>query len=299
MGEVKPVNCKLPDVQSTKMKSIAINSVGVDNVDALVKIARKGKKELETYVAKAGAWSWLSSNRKGTNMSRFSEILMEEKDKPMNRENMQVLLKNLLARLEKPEESGEVVQVKDVYVTFAFRYPMLKTSPVKRVTGVIAYDVELIGRLQRANNSDLLLFSYGIGVKVPITSLCPCSKKISKYGAHNQRGIVTVKVLLRPEKSLWLEDLIRLIELQGSCEVYPILKKEDEKYVTEQAYRNPKFVEDISRDVVGELQKLDSIKEMKVSVTNFESIHAHDANANIIRKRKVGKHWTFKDGKII
>jgi len=123
-------------------------------------------------------------------------------------------------------------------------------------------------------------YKFILGVSVPVTTLCPCSKEISDYGAHNQRTIVKARISYDPNKIIWLEDLIELIEKCGSCPIYPLLKREDEKFVTEQAYNNPKFVEDILRDVISEIRKLPEVSWFEVDCEAHESIHNHSAWAH-------------------
>jgi GTP cyclohydrolase I len=155
----------------------------------------------------------------------------------------------------------------------AFPFFINKKAPVSGVESLMDYQVTLVGEIKGG-----VPLSF-VRVVVPATSLCPCSKEISEYGAHNQRSHVTVTV--QADDFIWIEDLIDLVEQEASCEVYGLLKRTDEKYVTERAYNNPKFVEDLVRDVAGRLNADDRILAYTVEAENFESIHNHSAYALI------------------
>ena len=189
------------------------------------------------------------------------------------------VLWKFLYDLKKSSES------QDAYAEIAFKYFINKTAPVSKEESVMAYNCTYIGRIGQNNK-----YNFQLKVDVPITSCCPCSKEISKYGAHNQRGVITITAQTLRKRVIRLEDLIAMIEKAGSCELYPVLKRTDEKYVTEKAYDNPKFVEDIARDVAVLLQKLGTLKHFKVKVCNYESIHSHNAVCYIEREKK-GKTW--------
>ncbi len=154
---------------------------------------------------------------------------------------------------------------------FKFKYFIEKKAPVTGLTSQMCYDCSFKGQI--VDNE----YKFILGVKVPVTTLCPCSKEISDNGAHNQRAIVTVKVSYDEDKHIWIEDLIELVESCGSCPVYPLLKREDEKYVTEKAWDNPKFVEDVLRDVVVKLRNHETVNEFEVECEAHESIHNHSA----------------------
>jgi GTP cyclohydrolase I len=158
-----------------------------------------------------------------------------------------------------------------------FPYFVNKQAPVTGVQSLLDYDVTFIGEIRDGKPT------MYIKVIVPVTSLCPCSKEISDYGAHNQRSHVTVQV--RTKGFIWIEELIDLVEGQASCELYGLLKRPDEKYVTEMAYDNPKFVEDMVRDVATQLNEDDRISSYVVESENFESIHNHSAYALIERDK--------------
>jgi len=267
----------LPDIQNTPVSSIQIDRVGVTDIDFPLPIKLKNGI-IQTIYSTAHLYGSLPKTRKGTNMSRYLEVLFQQKQ-PLNvRKNLRDFLYQLL----------QVVDTKDIYCEINFKLFMEKIAPVSKKKGVLAYNCSLIGRLQQGKYT---FFNYAYKIKVPVTSVCPCSKQISKFGAHNQRGYVEATIIFEKNKSIPLEDLIKLIEKQGSCELYPILKRPDEKYVTEKGYKNAKFVEDICRDVAIKLQEISVIKKFKIKVENFESIHDHNAVAYVFRKRR-GKRWT-------
>jgi GTP cyclohydrolase I len=155
---------------------------------------------------------------------------------------------------------------------------MKKLSPVTEAAGLMEYGCRVTGSLDQRNGYDLIL-----EVNVPISTVCPCSKEISQHGAHNQRGMVSLAV--RFKRFIWIEDLVRLVEGAASCEVYSVLKRPDEKFVTEQAYENPKFVEDVVRDIAQQLKQDGNVLWFMVDVENFESIHNHSAYACIERRK--------------
>jgi GTP cyclohydrolase I len=159
------------------------------------------------------------------------------------------------------------------YLEMRFPFFVEKAAPVSGVKSLMDYEVTLIAEIRDG------VFTQTMKVVVPVTSLCPCSKKISAYGAHNQRSHLTLSA--RTNGQVWIEDLIRVAEEEASCEVYGLLKRPDEKYVTERAYDNPKFVEDAVRDVAARLNADPRIEAYVVEAENFESIHNHSAYALI------------------
>jgi GTP cyclohydrolase I len=158
-------------------------------------------------------------------------------------------------------------------IEVSFPYFINKTAPVSGVESLMDYEVGLIGEIRQG------VVEVTLKVLVPVTSLCPCSKKISAYGAHNQRSHITIEAVLAG--AIEVDALIAKVEEQASCELYGLLKRPDEKYVTERAYDNPKFVEDLVRDVAGMLNADNNIAAYKLEAENFESIHNHSAYALI------------------
>jgi GTP cyclohydrolase I len=272
---VKP----LPDVQATKINSISINRVGVSQIDFPLKI-EDPKGELTTVNCKINLYGSLPKTIKGTNMSRFMEVLMEFKDIPLSERMVNDFQTKLI----------KIVETKDVYAEIEFDYFIDQTAPVTKKVAPLAYKCTWIGRLQHT------FCHQALKITVPVTSLCPCSKKMSKYGAHNQRGYITAMMYFDYNKTISIAELVGVIQKQGSCMLFPILKREDEKWVTEYAYRHPKFVEDIARGVSLVLQQRPEIRRFRVKVENHESIHQHNAIAYIFRKRKGKIGWVIDEG---
>ena len=256
----------LPDVQSEKdSRQIAIQKVGVRGIKYPVKI--KSRSSTFPSVADIDMTVSLESSVKGTHMSRFIEVL-EASNNIISYEWVLDIGKKMINTLE--AESG--------WIKLNFPFFLEKKAPVSQVAGLLNYEVAY--EIECTKKSKPKVF---LEVVVPVTSLCPCSKNISEYGAHNQRSHITVKVELR-NNNCHIEDFIKIAEESASCELWSILKRPDEKFVTEKAYDNPKFVEDLVRDVALELQKLvkkQTIGSFSVDSENFESIHNHSAFARI------------------
>lgn len=200
---------------------------------------------------------------KGTHMSRFIEVV-HEINEPFSVGTLQKMLKTIVARQN--AEHG--------YIDVHFPYFLTKKAPVSGVASVLEYTVSLHGEIHPG------LSTINYTVTVPVTSLCPCSKEISEYGAHNQRAYITLQVA--SQEILCLAELITLVEKQGSCELYSTLKRSDEKYITEKAYENPKFVEDIVRDLALVLEKETRIVSYRIEAESLESIHNHSAYAVVV-----------------
>ena len=256
----------IEDVQSRKdTRQIPINKVGIKDIRHPVRVKDRSMGEQHT-VACFNMYVNLPHNFKGTHMSRFVEILNQH-EREISVESFKEMLKEMAERLE--ADSG--------HIEMRFPYFVNKKAPVSGVESLMDYDVTFIGEIH--NGVD----DMTIKVVIPVTSLCPCSKKISDYGAHNQRSHVTVTA--RINDFVWVEEIIELVEQEASCELYGLLKRPDEKQVTERAYNNPKFVEDMVRDVAARLNNEDRISAYVVESENFESIHNHSAYA-LIEKNK-------------
>jgi GTP cyclohydrolase I len=251
----------IPDVQSTiDTRRLSIQRVGVKGVRYPVTL-----KTADGLQPSVGTWNMyvhLPEQQKGTHMSRFIALL-EDNREPLDTAKFSALLKKMLALLDADAGRIEV----------SFPYFINKIAPVSGVESLMDYEVGFTGEIR----NDAVEIS--LQVMVPVTSLCPCSKKISAYGAHNQRSHITVTALL--DGDLPVDELIAKIEGQASCELYGLLKRPDEKYVTERAYDNPKFVEDLVRDVAGMLNAEQRIVSYTLEAENFESIHNHSAYALI------------------
>lgn len=258
----------IEDVQNTvDTRHIAIDKVGIKAIRHPVLVKDKSGGEQHT-VAMFNMYVHLPQQFKGTHMSRFVEIL-NINEHAISIESFETILREMVKRLE--AESG--------HVEMTFPYFVNKAAPISGVKSLLDYEVTFIGAIK---NDDI---EITVKVLVPVTSLCPCSKKISDYGAHNQRSHVTVTAVIND--FIWIEDIINLVEKQASCELYGLLKRPDEKYVTERAYDNPKFVEDMVRDVAAQLNAEKRIVAYTVESENFESIHNHSAYALIENDKRM------------
>jgi GTP cyclohydrolase I len=247
------------DVQNDRdYRGIPLKKVGVKGLRYPIKLKDRNSK-FQNTVAIVNMYVDLPHYFRGTHMSRFVEIINRHRMK-IDPKHMDVLLEDLKKSL-----SAEVS-----HIEFYFPYFLKKESPVSKMESYMSYDCSFL-----VSKSDTLDFITS--VKVPVHSLCPCSKEISDYGAHNQRGFVTISI--RNNKMVWIEELIDLAEKSASMPLYSLLKREDEKYVTEHAYDNPKFVEDIVRDIAIHLDKRPEILWYRIEVENMESIHNHNAYA--------------------
>ncbi|MGI9303172.1 MAG: GTP cyclohydrolase FolE2 [Gammaproteobacteria bacterium] len=252
----------IPDIQGSQdTRCIPINKVGIKDIQHPVRVKDRSGGEQHT-VARFNMYVDLPHDFKGTHMSRFVEILNNH-EREISVESFRDMLGEMTERLE--AQSG--------HIEMNFPYFVNKAAPVSGVESLMDYDVTFIGDLVGGKPR------INVCVVVPVTSLCPCSKKISDYGAHNQRSHVTLKV--RVKSFIWVEELIDLIEKQASCELYGLLKRPDEKYVTERAYDNPKFVEDMVRDIAVQLNEDERVGAYRVESENFESIHNHSAYAMV------------------
>ena len=261
----KPVSVE--DVQSrADTRRIPINRVGIKDITHPVRVKDRSNGEQHT-IANFNMYVNLPHDFKGTHMSRFVSILNQH-EREISVESFQSMLEDMTVRLE--ADAG--------HIEMSFPFFMTKRAPVSGVASVMDYKASLIGERRDGKTCTW------IQVVVPVSSLCPCSRDISKYGAHNQRSHVTIRAKLR--EHIWIEELIGIAESEASSELYGILKRTDEKFVTERAYENPKFVEDIVRDVAARLNADDRLSSYQVSAENFESIHNHSAYALIERAKE-------------
>ncbi|NYT59093.1 GTP cyclohydrolase I FolE2 [Alcaligenaceae bacterium] len=254
----------MPDVQSSvDTRHLAIERVGVRGVRHPMLLAVADGTSMPTV----GSWELtvaLPAEEKGTHMSRFVALLEQYRATPMTPVLFCTMAQAMLPLLN--AEKGDI--------SASFPYFMSKRAPVSGVVSLMDYQVTWTARAQTEGQAE-----FELSVQVPVTSLCPCSKAISEYGAHNQRSHVTVTAVFAQPDLAQLDALIRLTEQQASCELWGLLKRTDEKYVTERAYENPKFVEDLVRDVAVQLQAVAGIQRFRVVAENFESIHNHSAYA--------------------
>lgn len=258
----------IPDVQgSPDRRHIAIDKVGIKNIRHPIRIRDKSEG-IQHTIAAFNMYVGLPHNFKGTHMSRFVEILNRD-EREISVESFGPMLRMMVERLE----------AKSGHLEMRFPYFIAKTAPVSGVRSLMDYDVSFIGTTSADGGH-----RFTLKVIVPATSLCPCSKEISAYGAHNQRSHVSVTATLN--QHMWIEDIVQIVESLASCEVYGLLKRPDEKFVTERAYDNPKFVEDMVRDVAAALNAEPRIDSYIVESENFESIHNHSAYALIERDKR-------------
>ena len=256
----------IPDVQNTEDKrKLAIDKVGIKAIRHPIRVAERGGG-LQHTIAVFNMYVSLPHHFKGTHMSRFVEILNRH-EREISVETFQVMLDEMMEKLE--AEAGTI--------EMSFPYFISKSAPASKVRSLMDYEVTFTGEICGPAKR------FTMKVLVPVTSLCPCSKKISDYGAHNQRSHVTIAA--RTTEFVWIEELVEYAERNASSELYGLLKRTDEKLVTERAYDNPKFVEDMVRDIAADLNRDRRIEWYVVESENFESIHNHSAYA-LIEKTK-------------
>lgn len=267
----KPSGKTMPDVQSSAdMRHIAIQRVGVKDVRYPIRL-----KTPTGILSTVGNWTLavqLSEHQKGTHMSRFIALL-----ETMNGADSMAIDVAIFSRMVR--KMLTLLEAESGRIDVTFPYFINKTAPVSGVQSLMDYEVGLSGEIKHG------LLEVTQKVVVPVTSLCPCSKEIAAYGAHNQRSHITVHIVMAG--NLPVDELIAKIEAQASCELYGLLKRPDEKYVTERAYDNPKFVEDLVRDVASMLNADDRIAAYKLEAENFESIHNHSAYALIEHDKRI------------
>jgi len=260
----------IPDVQNLNdSRKLAIDKVGIKSIRHPIRVSDKNGGVQHT-IAVFNMYVGLPHNFKGTHMSRFIEII-NGNEREISVESIEPMLREMVKRLE--AETGQI--------ELTFPYFINKSAPISGVQSLMDYEVTFTAEVREGG-----AYSFTMKTVVPVTSLCPCSKKISQYGAHNQRSHVTVTA--QTNSFLWIEELVQIVESQASCQLYGLLKRPDEKYVTERAYDNPKFVEDMVRDVAGLLNAEPRIDYYRVESENFESIHNHSAYALIECDKRTG-----------
>ena len=244
-----------------------IDKVGICDVNYPIEVLDKAREKQGT-VARINMYVDLPHRFKGTHMSRFIEVLNQYRGE-ITVKNMAQILRQIAYSLE----------AKSAHMELAFKYFIEKKAPISKLGSLMGYDCRFIGAYSQDGGEDFVL-----EVKVPVMNLCPCSKEISQTAAHNQRSEVTLQ--LRFGDFVWIEDIIALVESAASCDLYALLKRPDEKYVTERAYENPRFVEDIVRIIASQLMEDEKIAWFSVRSINFESIHNHNAYAFIERDKR-------------
>lgn len=243
-------------------RGITIQRVGVRDIHLPLRIREKNGGHARV-VATVDTSVELAHYQRGTHMSRFVEILGRWSKKDVGSVEIHEMLREIRDRF----------QATAATLTLAFKYFLPKRAPVSGILSDLDYDCWFAGSLRDDD------FEFRLGTTVPITTLCPCSKEISECGAHSQRAYLRVSILQEPSQIVWIEDLVPLLEAQGSAALFPVLKRSDERHVTETAYRNPKFVEDVVRDAVLALRKLPGVLRFAVECESLESIHNHNAYA--------------------
>jgi len=259
-----PENLSLPDTQSLPdARELPIERVGVKGLRYPIAL-RGSDGEVQNTIAEFGMYVGLAHDVKGTHMSRFVEIL-EERREPLDLAGFRMMQQRMLEHLG--ARTGRIAM--------RFPYFIRKAAPVSGVESLLDYDATWAAETTADGQTRVV-----VGLMAPVTSLCPCSKKVADYGAHNQRAHITVRVEVAVG-DLGLEELARIAEEEASSELYGLLKRSDEKFVTERAYDNPKFVEDLVRDIALRLKGDPRIRRFWIASENFESIHNHSAYAEI------------------
>jgi GTP cyclohydrolase I len=252
------------DVQNQKdHRRIEIQKVGVKNVRYPIQVLDRARGTQST-VATFNLYADLPHDFKGTHMSRFIDVV--------NSYYVDISMHNFMEMLERIRK---FLDARRAYAEVIFPYFLEKQAPVSGERSMMEYICEYVGEVGDHRQD------FYVGIQVPISTVCPCSLEISEHGAHNQRGIVRVKLLFK--NFFWIEDIIRLVEDSGSSEVFTLLKREDEKFITDQAFARPRFVEDVVREVTRRLEALGDFRWFSVEAENFESIHNHSAYAYVER----------------
>lgn len=257
----------MKDIQKQKdNREIPIDQVGVKDLKYPIVLQDK-ERETQSTIAKINMYVNLPHHFRGTHMSRFIEIL--------NKYHRKLKIDTIGEVLSKMKKR---LHAEEAHMNLEFPYFLEKETPITESTSMMEYNCSFDVTLDNNNEEDFIM-----GVEVPVNTLCPCSKEIAEKNAHNQRSIISIKV--RYNQLVWLEELIAYAEEAASSPVYSLLKREDEKYVTEKAYQNPRFVEDIVRNLALKLNREERVDWYKVESENFESIHNHNAYA-IVEKWK-------------
>lgn len=261
----------MPDVQASRDKRrLAIDKVGVKHITYPITLHCPATGGAQHTVAQVNMYVGLPHYQKGTHMSRFLEVLNRHHGE-LRSDQMIEVCRDMMARLEAEE----------AHLELRFPYFIRKKAPVTGSPGML--DIQVTFECSINSVEDFVM-----GVRVPATSLCPCSKEIASYGAHNQRCEMEARVRFAEGKSMWIEELFEIVERSASTQVFAVLKRPDEKFVTEAAYDNPKFVEDIVRDLALALEADDRVAWYQVNSENFESIHNHNAYALIEKDKRNG-----------
>lgn len=254
----------LKDTQSrADRRRVPLQRVGVKGVEIPFQIKALDDGH-QTVLASVTLTAGLPHYFKGTHMSRFIEIIEEWRNRPVSGPEVKAIL----------QQTKSVLKAEMAHTDIGFKYFIEKRAPISKLSSMLGYQSSFSGGLDGGD------FEFKLGVEVPVETVCPCSKEIAEVGAHNQRASIRATVGFVPGQFVWIEELVHLLEHQGSAQIYPLLKREDEKYVTERAFHNPKFVEDVVRDCVLALRKDERIRWFEVECESEESIHQHNAFAH-------------------
>ena len=263
--DAPPSENVMPDVQGYEdSRHVAITRVGIKSIRSPVSVADKAGTQ--HTVADFAFSVYLPEDRKGTHMSRFTQLLNDYRSRVLSAANFSEMYTDMLERLD--SNAGTIAM--------EFPYFIEKHAPVTGLPGMMDYNVTLSAN---ANGNDTI--DTRVKMDIPVTTLCPCSREISKYGAHSQRSVITIDALVAAPEHFYWEEIITDAEAQASAQLYSQLKRADEKFVTEHAYENPRFVEDLIREVATVLNKNEGVRAYHLEVENFESIHNHSAFAVI------------------
>lgn len=272
MEKTDKAGMELPDVQSGKAAiPIRINRVGIRGLEMPILVRQRDHAEPQRTVASISLGVDLAAEENGTHMSRFVETLqgMIFTHAPLDYSVAFKILRDTRARLRADR----------AHISFSFPYFLQRKAPVSGIPALMSYGCVLAGEIDRENGDGLSFSPFLLDIKVPVMTVCPCSKAISDEGAHSQRA--DVRISTRMNGLVWIEDLVEVAEKAGSSPVYSLLKRADEKHVTEHAFAQPCFVEDVARRVADALSKKEHVVSFKVEVESYESIHAHNAFAYI------------------
>ena len=266
MNETNDSGICMPDVQGYKdSRQLDITRVGIKSIRCPVIV--RDKSAAQHSVAEFALAVFLPQDCKGTHMSRFTQLLNDYRTTELSAANFAEMYSDMLSRLD---SSAGTIEMR-------FPYFIDKKAPVTGQSGMLDYNITL-----QAGTDSNGTQQTRVKAEIPVTTLCPCSKEISEYGAHSQRSVISVDALLKASNRFYWEDLIISAEEQASAQLYSQLKRADEKFVTEQAYDNPRFVEDLIREVATVLNANSDIDSYELEVENFESIHNHSAWARIV-----------------
>jgi GTP cyclohydrolase I len=259
----------LPDIQSeTPEHKVWINRVGIKDMEVPIALLKKDYT-LQYTVANVSCYVDLSEDKRGVDMSRIPYAINQGIPGIFDYKRMIDMAKDILSAT-----GGNICQL-----TYSFPYFICKKAPVTQTQGMVSYQVSFIIQFWRKDKLDSLTFTIGIGAIA--TTCCPCSKAVSKQNAHNQKCQINISVECANDAWVWIEDLIGIAERGASCEIYSVLKRPDEAAITKKMYDNPRFVEDVVREIYSGLEKLSGIRRYSIEAISDESIHLHKAYAKI------------------